>query len=334
MARTRRQLDLIGIVEAAYHIDLSTAEWLAGICAAAAPVIDSGFGVAAYSYDASDPNGFRLTSSLAYQGMPDGFPFVESLTNLDIGFVRKSYRARSCSTGSEVAGFHELPFLGMYADRFGVRDTLVVNGINPDGHGCAVQALLPKETKLGSRRKDLLTKLSCHLAAALRLRNRLATADAQSSSPEAILDCGGKVCHAEGDARSKSALSQLRVSALAISKARGSLRAREPEQAVEEWKGLIAARWTLLDVSESDGRKYLVARENQPRLLGPNSLTDREQQVVAFAVLGLHNKLIAYNLGISHSTVRVLIARAAGKLQAHSRQELLRRYTKVVQATP
>jgi DNA-binding CsgD family transcriptional regulator len=319
-------------VEAAYRIELSTDEWLAGICAAAAPAIDSGLGVAAYSYDASDPNVFRLTSSFAHQGMPDGFPFAESLTNLDVRFVLKSYCTRLCSTGSEVAGFHELPFLSMYADRFGVRDTLVVNGINPDGHGCAVQALLPKETKLGSRRKDLLAKLSCHLAAALRLRNRLATADAQSIAPEAILDCDGKVSHAEGEARSQSARSQLRAAALAITKARGSLRAREPEQAVEEWKGLIAARWTLLDVSESDGGKYLVAQKNPPRLPGSNSLTDRERQVVAFAVLGHHNKLIAYNLGISHSTVRVLIARAASKLQAHSRPELLRRYAKIVQA--
>jgi len=117
----------------------------------------------------------------------------------------------------------------------------------------------------------------------------------------------------------------LKHSALAIARSRGALRARDPEEAVDEWKGLIAARWTLLDVCETDGRTYLVARQNRPHTQGPTGLTDREQEVVAFAAMGHHNKLIAYNLGISHSTVRVLMARAAGKLGARSRDELVRR---------
>jgi DNA-binding CsgD family transcriptional regulator len=93
---------------------------------------------------------------------------------------------------------------------------------------------------------------------------------------------------------------------------------RRDVQAVDEWKGLIAARWTLLDVTEKDGRRYLVARQNRPRARGDKELTEREQEVVACAAMGHHNKLIAYNLGISHSTVRVLMARAAGKVGAHS----------------
>ena len=55
-------------------------------------------------------------------------------------------------------------------------------------------------------------------------------------------------------------------------------------------------------------------------------LTEREHQVAALALSGQHNKLIAYNLGISHSTVRVLMARAARKMGARSRDELIRLY--------
>ena len=128
------------------------------------------------------------------------------------------------------------------------------------------------------------------------------------------------------DARSKSAFSDLRQLTVDSSTAREPLRVRDPEQVVCEWKGLIAARWTLLEVSETDGRRYLVARQKRPRTQGPNGLTEREQEVVAFAAMGQHNKLIAYNLGIAHSTVRVLIARAARKLGAHSRRELIRRW--------
>jgi len=53
-------------------------------------------------------------------------------------------------------------------------------------------------------------------------------------------------------------------------------------------------------------------------------LTARERDVVARALRGCANKVIAYDLGLAHSTVRVLMARAAIKLGAHSREELLR----------
>jgi DNA-binding CsgD family transcriptional regulator len=66
-----------------------------------------------------------------------------------------------------------------------------------------------------------------------------------------------------------------------------------------------------------------------PSSVCATSLTEREHQIAALAVLGQHNKLIAYNLGISHSTVRVLMARAARKIGARSRDELIRLYAHV-----
>jgi DNA-binding CsgD family transcriptional regulator len=44
------------------------------------------------------------------------------------------------------------------------------------------------------------------------------------------------------------------------------------------------------------------------------------------AALGHSKKLIAYELGIAHSTVKVLIARAAIKLRATSRADVIRRF--------
>jgi DNA-binding CsgD family transcriptional regulator len=46
---------------------------------------------------------------------------------------------------------------------------------------------------------------------------------------------------------------------------------------------------------------------------------------VALALLGRSNKLIAYELGLAHATVRVLTARAASKLGVTSRAALLAR---------
>ena len=148
---------------------------------------------------------------------------------------------------------------------------LAINGVNPDGRGCVVAAPLAEERRLTAKRRNVLTKLTCHLAAAHRLRRLQATGEALTAAPEAILSSDGTVRHAESGATSREALTRLQQSALAIASARGDLRLRDPEQAVDEWKGLIAARRTLLEVCEMDGRKYLVARQNRPESVRPNS---------------------------------------------------------------
>ena len=88
---------------------------------------------------------------------------------------------------------------------------------------------------------------------------------------------------------------------------------------------MVSARWTLVDQFESGGQRYVVARENAPRAMGPALLTQRENQVVSLAALGRTNKVIAYELGLAYATVRVLMGRACAKLGASTRSELLAR---------
>ena len=83
---------------------------------------------------------------------------------------------------------------------------------------------------------------------------------------------------------------------------------------VAEWTGLVAARWTLVEQFESDGQRYLLARRNEPATNGIAALTSREREVASYAVLGHSSKLIAYELGLADSTVRVLLHRACRKL--------------------
>jgi DNA-binding CsgD family transcriptional regulator len=66
----------------------------------------------------------------------------------------------------------------------------------------------------------------------------------------------------------------------------------------------------------------LVGEPSAPELEG---LTLRERDVLARALAGDSSKVIAYDLGLAHSTVRVLLARAAKKLGARSPGELLAR---------
>jgi DNA-binding CsgD family transcriptional regulator len=98
---------------------------------------------------------------------------------------------------------------------------------------------------------------------------------------------------------------------------------REGLRALDLWRPLNNARWTLVDSFEEGGRRYIVARENQAEARNFSDLTDRERQIVVHASLGMTNKQIAYALGISDATVRVLMARAAKRFGVHSRKELL-----------
>jgi DNA-binding NarL/FixJ family response regulator len=65
---------------------------------------------------------------------------------------------------------------------------------------------------------------------------------------------------------------------------------------------------------------------------GLECLTHREREVVLRALRGGANKEIAYELGLAHSTVRVFIARAAEKLGATSREDLLEKAAAILNA--
>ena len=87
---------------------------------------------------------------------------------------------------------------------------------------------------------------------------------------------------------------------------------------VEAW----AAHWTLVDVLESDGRRFVVAHENQTGCQPMPGLSPRERQALALLALEQTNKQIAFALGIAASTVGVLLHRAAKKLNTTTRGEL------------
>jgi DNA-binding CsgD family transcriptional regulator len=117
----------------------------------------------------------------------------------------------------------------------------------------------------------------------------------------------------------------MRDAAVAIDRARGKLRRVDVDEALGEWKGLVDGRWSLVDKFDRDGKRFVLARRNEPGVRTLSPLSDRERQVVAYVALGHSNKLIAYELGIADSTVRVLVARAARKLGARTREELATR---------
>lgn len=110
--------------------------------------------------------------------------------------------------------------------------------------------------------------------------------------------------------------------ALAVALESGEVaQGRSRELAREVWRGLVSGDWRIMDRFESAERCYLVARLNRG---ATPSLTPRERQVLSYAQVGHANKVAAYELGLTPSTVATHLKRAMGKLGIDSRAALIR----------
>ncbi len=81
-------------------------------------------------------------------------------------------------------------------------------------------------------------------------------------------------------------------------------------EANDIWSGVISGSWTMIGVSETPDRQYVIARKNVGDPGGGRGLSGREVQVVAMVVRGHANKYIAIELGLTESTVATHLRRA------------------------
>jgi DNA-binding NarL/FixJ family response regulator len=141
---------------------------------------------------------------------------------------------------------------------------------------------------------------------------------------EAVFDANDfRMTEAVGRAKERTSGKKLRDAAIAVDRARGAMRDSDPEQALEIWKALVRGRWSMVDWFDTDGRRFVLALPNAPHVTDPRGLTERESQVVAYAVLGQTNKMIAYRLGLSGSRVSMLLRSAMRKLNVQTRSQLV-----------
>lgn len=127
----------------------------------------------------------------------------------------------------------------------------------------------------------------------------------------------------------RDALSQ---AAAQLEQARNPADAESRAGELRSLRGLISARWEIVDSFERDGKRYVVALRHAEDRDVRCELSPREWAVLAAAARGQHNKLIAFELGLAPSTVRVLMFRAMRKLRAKSRVEALERFESLAQA--
>jgi len=140
------------------------------------------------------------------------------------------------------------------------------------------------------------------------------------------------VSRALGSATKPDASAAIRRAAKDVDKARGPLRRTDPEGALRLWKGLVRGEWTLW--FDSDGRRFILAKPNALRIKDPRDLTEREAQVVTYAVAGESSKIIGCRLGLSSSYVSRLLSRAMRKLGVKTQAQLVEKLWGIQQALP
>lgn len=321
----RQAADLIDLVDHLYRIDESVPEqeWLAGIASSASRFVDYGLGTTIFTYDLDASRRLSVHSVAASRDHEASVRVVNEFSaSLSQPCVTAPY---GCAASSELAGFSGSPG-GKALNAYGIKDVFFVNGMNPGGTSVFISVPSPDHLSVSHHVRRRWERVAAHVGASYRLRNRLAgESRADAALPlnaEAVILPTGRIEHAEVPAQGRFAREALREGAKRMARAHGVRRRDDPDQAIEEWRGLVAARWTLVEVREIGGRRFFLACENQTNTPRLSRLTAREQQVAAFASFGYAHKLIAYHLGISASTSRVLLRRALTKLGIPSRREL------------
>ncbi|MFZ5893360.1 MAG: LuxR C-terminal-related transcriptional regulator [Myxococcota bacterium] len=304
--------DIITVLEAAYQIDSGSA-WISGVVRSAATALGLP-GAVAVLYDASNPT----------------WVDIEHMELVDVSpeFAKTLYERPKDTMAPDFSEYLRKPIVSSvlkeprtrdnYREDFrkqGIDDVLVINAGDPSGKGCML-AFPDKQREYPSSWVALWRRAAAHIASGNRLRRMLTRLAGLAPSPdtaEAVIAPSGRVEHAVGSASPKAARKALQEALVRIDTARS--RKPSPERGLELWRGLVSGRWSIVESFERDGKRYYLAYRNDPDVEPASALSKREQQVLAYAALGQSNKLIAYSLGLSLSSVSTLLARARRKLR-------------------
>lgn len=328
--------DVIGAVEACYAGVGDEQAWLSGMLDAVG-VLARGSGVQAQVFRRGGDGAVIVESRLARDIPPDvlaecdrifgGAPpdFWSPVPPVDYAVARARRLASVSLQGERWAS-------GLDLRRHGMEDHVGVFGADLDGQAVGLLINIPAGgARLPPWVVHRLRGLAAHLTSAARLRRALDAgarepAGATRASPDAVLDPAGRALDATGAAKERGARASLGEAVRLMEKARGRLRRADPDEALQLWRGLVDGTWSLVEHHEADGKRYVLARRNDPGVREPTALTRQERAVVAFAAMGHQNKYIGYLLGLSPSSVSSLLRSAQRKLGLASRATLIRTF--------
>lgn len=318
--------DWIAILEAAYSLDADLPAWLQRIAEASAPILDRGQGTAAMAFQ-TDGQGISLRHLAIAHGPADAAEVTSRVVlESPIDTIEAVFRSGNpAGTISEVIqampGSSEVERFRRISEGRGA-DAMGCVAHARGGAGLAIMAPLAELTTMPPAARERWRQIALHTGAAYRLRLVVESHSLDDDSVEAIIDPNGQVHEARGNAKTRSARDVLREAAKRAERARGPLRRSNSDESLALWQGLVRGRWSLVDHFDSDGRRFLVARPNEPGAKDPRGLADRELQAAELLGFGYSPKEIAYALGLALSTISNALARARMKLGLRSHSEL------------
>lgn len=332
--------DTISIVEAAYNCEGDERTWVRGLLERAAPKLDRGFGVTVSRYS---------------PGMRPEEALIETC-----GVKRELIESANAMMSKHPETFHRVlsgpgtlnsvwQVLGQTADEaqawaafveymhpFGVRDIEGLVARDPSGHALFMSVPAFELLRTTPREAATWGRIAAHVSAGARVRRAFPPGRPNgdlSHGADAVVSPSGSVTHAEIGAQSPSARESLQRAAKAIDRARSKARSNEDE-ALDLWQGLVAGRWSLVEQFDTDGRRFMVARRNDPQVTDPRALGLRERQVLAYVAMGQPAKLIAYSLGVSASSVSTTRRTAMRKLGLQTTADVVRLFAEAPPSDP
>jgi hypothetical protein len=198
---------LVELVEAIYAVEQPVDGWLRGVLEAARPVLERGAGIGGVAYDLADGATIRVFAIEGLGITPEWLEAGRAMHRSDEirATIHEVYR-KLVGTNRDVRDPKARAATQAWLERCGYADDLVVSGCNASGIGSALHTFSRKVLRFTPRDLELFGRVALHLAAASRLRHRLASREAAlEPKVEAVLDPDGKLHEASAPAKSEDA---------------------------------------------------------------------------------------------------------------------------------
>lgn len=272
-------------------------------------------------YDEEGRFCFRSISELVSLG-PDavaGAEFKEGLRGAPIAELL--WGRTQGNVMSQITGLGErLPAMPGWNThwRRGIVDSIGLTSLDARGDGVGICTGLAHQGSLSPRETRLLARLATHVGARDRLRK--VKGSRRLDEAEVVFSQDGQVVHARDEVVTRARTGAAKAGLAARDFARKSR--HDVEKALEVWQGLVDGRWSIVDHVDTDGRRFVLAVKNAPRVDRRANLTPTERRVTALAAMGHSDKEIAYMLGVSATAVDAALRRGRRKLGVRSRTQL------------
>ena len=319
-----RAVSAVDVVEMAYRLDGTEAEWLSALLERTRSDLDRGCGVYAFTGNEAVPN-LQASPVFVQHDLDPAYGARLVEVNRDAPEdIFELLRSRLVTCDGLVHGLGaDSPVVKHFRsvmEPIGVADGFSLFAHDAEGGSVSISA--PSRTVItpAPRVRGIWRRVGLHVASALRLRRKLV---ARTAVRDALFDPSGRVHDADVSIKDDGTARDALVAAIhAIERARSKEMRATTDKALELWRGLVAGQWSLVEHWESGGRRYLAAYRNRPEMRDPRALTSTERSILKYLALGATNKDIVYVLGLPLGTVSTSVTRILKKLRLKRRVDV------------